>query len=708
MLTIKGRTTSENVVFEKKSLTRILKDTSLSYLTDINEYVPNTITTFDEILNIEDIDDKMFSDMFDIFKRFLNKKTSIVVECSGIIDVIITNIPSHSVMDRLKLTILPSMIPYTIQILGLTKAYEQLIVYEYIYMSEYHTLYKKLDIIVENDYDLLLTLLEDCSLDICTTSAEIDLDESKFEANNLSALEISQKAMINLRHKYYLEGHNIKIKYKMNLFNRFIELHEKWLTYDVGDLDQIDDKSISIADMLYSRNDVIPYMTPSDILKNLDINSANAKTPCLSIEEYCYLNNYYQEAPNKANSILQTLLFLLKTDSINSIRSATDYLRSDDDNIRTYESLDLVVRMMEDNNELLSLIPKRVQEKIVIIWLKMSSPTYTCFRYCCEYPYQYYNVAIDKSHGTDKQIQRKMIRKITLSDTIRDIISNMHITFDELGYILATDNLEMFELMCKHIEFRFIHQTFYKYLPPKILECIINRSCKAHNKARLVGSPKFTINMYDLVERTKEQLKYVLNMLNKSFDHESIIELVPINDRYEYIECLYIVMYWDYLTLLITNPERVLNIVTVLSSVRNIRDKLSSYHMDVIILKTVLDNIASELKKADNQLDDRLKTVQSINIQTSIQISLSKLIEHMSTDNDMLQSGPDFTEIHEELTKCKVKNLDYISKLKSLQDKIQNNTYVGNKVSNMHKYRGSPSHKIENSNDEEDDEEKDE
>jgi len=52
----------------------------------------------------------------------------------------------------------------------------------------------------------------------------------------------------------------------------------------------------------------------------------------------------------------------------------------------------------------------------------------------------------------------------------------------------------------------------------------------------------------------------------------------------------------------------------------------------------------------------------------SIKTSLTKLTEHMFNDNDMMISGPDFTEIAEELKRIGVANTEYLSSLKDIQD----------------------------------------
>ena len=673
MLTVRGKTLAEEIVVEKKQVGCILKDTVLSYLCDTNEYIPNTVITFVEILNNAGIlaacnesKTSTMSEMFNVFKNFLNKKTSCDSACSGIMDVIVNNVPSHSVIDRLRLEILPSMIPDIISMLDLSNIYEQLIVYEYIYMSECITLHKKLDIIVENNYDMLLTFLEDCSLEISTTSADVELDDELIENSLLTSVDLSKREMLKLRHKYYGEG----LELKLNLFNKFIVLHERWLTYNVDDLNEIDDKSITIADLVDS--DDLLDMKPIDILKY--INGSNDSSQRFSIEEYCHLNKHYQQTPEKVNIILKVLLPLLNVSTINRVRS-------NEENIKAYKSLDLFVRMMETDNKLVSLIPKNAQEKIVTMWLKMSSPEYKCFRYCREYPYQHYDTQIDKEHENN---HCRLIRKITLSDTIKNILLNTCITFDEFGYILSTDNLEMFEIMCKHMEFKSIHQTFYKYLPPKILGCVIDRSLRVNDTPRIKGSPKFTISMYDTVERSKEQINYSLNMLHKFFVDEPSIELVPITDRYEFVECLYIVMYWDYLTMLINNPAYIMNIVTVLASVKNIKEKLSTYYLDVVILKTVLDNALNNVN---------INTDYHTANHNFIETKLNKLITHMFSDTDMMMSGPDFAEITEELSQYGVKNTEYLSKLKTMQDKIQNKTLT--KKTSMFK-QSKPNQKYHN------------
>jgi len=603
MLTIKGRTLSDRIAVSKDSIKSLLNNTHLSYLYDINDLCPDSIITFEEILarakvlNTDTDDSTVVSEMMNVFKQFLAKKTVLQPNKKfgvGMIDISVENVPSCSIIDRLKINIIPSLIPKIITDLGLGSIYEQLIVYEYIYMSEKHTLHKKLDIIVENNYAALLSFLEDCSLEVCTTSAEYPF------------IDYSKSQMIELRHRYYnadcTDGGN-----RVEMFNRFIDHHANWLSYNVTDLNRIDDRSIRIAEMV-DHNDSTSLMS----------------LMCLSIDEFSHLNIRYQQNPQSTSTVLEVLLPQLDTGSFVNVRD-------DEGFIRLYDSLDLMMRLFEDDSDLISLIPKRTQQKIVTLWLKMSSPTYKCFRYCREYP------------------NMRGFRTIVLSKSIEHIISNMCVTFDEMGYILTMDNLEMFQIMCKNTEFRTIHPTFYRYLPPKILNWIIDRSIKINNVSKLKGSPKFSINMYDLFNRSKSEITQVLNILHDSFEKEPIIELVSINNRYEYVDCIYAVMYWDYLLMLINSPECIAHIATVLTSVSNIKSNLSNYYLDVVILMTVLDNV-------DN--------IDSCSIKTS----LTKLTEHMFNDNDMMISGPDFTEIAEELKRIGVANTEYLSSLKDIQD----------------------------------------
>lgn len=622
MLTIKGRTPSDRIIVPKDSIKSLLDNTHLSYLCDINDLCPDSIITFEEILVRAKVfdadiatDSIALSEMMNVFKQFLNKKTVLQSNKTygiGMIDTSVENVPSCSVIDKLRLTIIPSLIPKIISDLNLESVYEQLIVYEYIYMSECHTLHKKLDIIVENNYETLLSFLEDCSLEICTTSAELESTDTNIDTNK------SKFEMIKLRHRYY-DADRTDNGNRVAMFNRFIDLHTNWMSYDVKDLDRIDDRSIRIAEMV--DHSIIPNDSTSSMCFSLT---------CLSIDEFSHLNIQYQRNPESTIAVLKVLLPLLDVGSFVNVRD-------DEGFIRMYNSLDLMMRLFEDDNDLISLIPIRTQQKIVSLWLKMSSPTYKCFRYCRKYPNPY------------------SLRTITLSKSIEHIISNMCVTFDEMGYILATDNLVMFQIMCKNMEFKIIHPAFYRYLSPKILSWIIDRSIEINNTPKLKMIPKFSINMYDLINRSNDQITHVLNTLHDSFESEKepVIELVSINNRYEYVDCIYAVMYWDYLLMLINNPECVMNIVLVLTSVSksNIKTNLSNYYLDVVILMTVLDNIDSHI-------------IDLCNIKTS----LNKLTEHMFKDDDMMMLGPDFTEIIEELKRIGVTNTEYLLSLKNVQD----------------------------------------
>lgn len=640
MLTIKGSTQSDKIIIAKESIRKLLENTKLSYLSDINDLSSDSLITFEDILinaNVfqeNNMDPKTLSMNANIFKDFLNKKVTIPQMPSGLIDNMVENILSHSIIDKFRLLVFPSIIPNIIRDLELADIYEQLFVYEYIYMSENHTLHKKLDIIVENNYEFLLSMIEDCSLEISMTSTEAEsIDQSKEE-------------LLKLRHRYYDDIDNGK--HKITLFNRFVDLHANWLTYDIYDLNEMDDRSIRIADMIEGNdttNTIMPKLTETtstEILTYLSI--YNTHTPCISIEELCHLNRYYQTSPIVVGALLDVLLPLLK------ISTLADF-KNDDTDIRKYKSLDLIVRLMEDDDKVISILSKNTQERIVSRWLRMSSPTYHCFRHCKQYPYQHYDDAIDNSHA---QYHYNLIRKIKLSKTIKNIISNMCVTFDEMGYILATDNLEMFKIICKNLEFKIIQPIFYKYLPLNILSYIIDHSLKANNVSKLSVIPTFTLNIYDIIERSTDQIKHSLNLLHSYFDKEYNVEIISISDRYDYVDSLYIVMYLDYLAMLINNPKNILNFITILSSIKNIKTNLSNYYLDMVILKTVIDN--------NNIMCNDTNTISSL---ASL---LNGIIKQMSTDTVMINNGPNFTEIFNELIFYGIQNVDYLRELGDIQD----------------------------------------
>ena len=154
MLTIRqDKKSADKIVVNKESIKIFLAGTQLEILTQVNELNPNTIIDFSEFLDQicinQNIDQNISktkiadieSNNWHVFKEFMNKKTmfheSITVQkYDDSIDLISQYVPESMIMDRLRTDIINDHIPLIIKQMGLETIYEQLIFYEYIYISE--------------------------------------------------------------------------------------------------------------------------------------------------------------------------------------------------------------------------------------------------------------------------------------------------------------------------------------------------------------------------------------------------------------------------------------------------------------------------------------------------------------------------------------------------------------------------------------------
>lgn len=653
MLTIKReKKSAEKIVVDKESLKIFLSGTQLEFLTEANELNPNTITDFPEILEklgikVQDVGIDLAerskttkgyiprSDNWCVFKEFMNKKTMfhespVLQKYDDSIDLITQYVPESMIMDRLRTDVISNHIPQIIKQMGLEYIYEQLIFYEYIYKSENTSYVAKLRVMDENRYSLLMKLLENGDLDLCTTAKTDDDENDDYESSVRSEL-------MTLR---LLCNHD---KERVWLFKSFIETHSNWLGITVDELN-------NQCELIF-HDAVQQNFTRDQIGVMIATLPESIRSKGLSISHMCLLNALYQRYPLRVRTLVECLIPLLGS-------CITQLNKTYDEQILLYQGLDLIVRMMEDDVKCINLITKRQQAKIFSLWLRMSSPSYRCFSRSNPYPYYHYNGALDKAHITNSL---NRIRDICLSPMIRSALEDSFLTFTEMGYILSADRLDMFQIVCRNIDFKAIHAALFTYMSPRILEFVITKSQKT-NESPVIESPEsIQINVYDLVERNKNSLRDTFALFDKSFNPGNkkgiAIDYASIINRYDFVECAYIMMYWDYLNIFKNDPKLMATIVEMIANIDNVKYTLKDADLDMVLLKTVLDNCKGGMVDSRDECKIDL-------------VLFNKYVNSLKTKGDMFTTGPNFEEIHTELTRYGVKNLDFLNELCAIQKKI--------------------------------------
>lgn len=549
-----------------------------------------------------------------IFKNFMRLKISLTDTITNImknlnLDVIIKDIGSYSLIRNLRSTnLLP--VPDIIQLFGLTNMYEQLIIYEYIYMSSKLTLTEKMVILIMNDCDQLLELLEKNHLEVSINNNNIDID-------------IIVDESINLRHKIYNDDK------KLSLFNRFVTIHSNWLGISLDDIDDNDDRSIILANMTKSNTTYDNDSDPdSETLMRAShtLNIINKNIP-FKISELCHLNRLYK-ITNK-HMINSDRFNKILTNVINNLDNTTAKINMNDTKIyKLYLGADLIIQMMENNDDNIrrcNNLTKRRLEKIFSVWL-WAIPN------VISYITSYSIPNFDINH---------VLRKITLSPMILDILKNIKLTYYEMKYIYMADHDDMFKIICKDRPFNVINDAIHNYFPNKIFNHIseVRKTLKYVAEIHDLEFPNLiraniSLNVKNLVGRSNDELIDTLNKFNTTYTEEPIIELVDNNDDKRFIEHLYISKYWGYMNMIDTYPESVLCFLTILNWITN-KSNLKNYQLECVILKTVLEH-----PKYQHNIHNTYDMINSL---------MNQIMANIITDNNFITKGIDYNDIKDEL-----------------------------------------------------------
>jgi hypothetical protein len=100
-------------------------------------------------------------------------------------------------------------------------------------------------------------------------------------------------------------------------------------------------------------------------------------------------------------------------------------------------------------------------------------------------------------------------------------------------------------------------------------------------------------------------------------------------------------MYWDYLQIIKNNPIHIENLLSIIKNIKNCKDQIIGADIDMIILRTIFENYKnSYYYQCLNDYDESMKKKKNFFV-----------------------TGPDFSEIKDELVHYGIKNISYINSL---------------------------------------------
>ena len=312
----------------------------------------------------------------------------------------------------------------------------------------------------------------------------------------------------------------------------------------------------------------------------------------IKFHQLFHLNKLYESDHRYVEDVIQRLIPMIDwTITINVSLETQKQL---------YGALDLFVRLMECNSALLDSCNKK--SKIFVMWMNMSRISHR---------------ANPKDHS---------MREIKLSRTIYAVLSTVYVAFAEMGYVLVMDRLDMFKILTRNIVFDTIPDIIYTMMPPNILQYIVGTlSSTVRNLIE--------INIYDLQYRTPDDIRRAFNIVRSNTSTQSVDYIM---NQYNYIECPYQIMYWDYLHLFKTIPGFMETVLSIFQYI----DNLSNHFLDTVIIKIVLMNEYPQISTSD---------------------SIDRALDKLLSDPMAVERGPDFKEICDELLRFGIGDLSYLN-----------------------------------------------
>jgi hypothetical protein len=466
---------------QKISMLRLLvKNSKVEDITDFNELQDSLHHHWREILDSHEID--IDQSEWETMKKFFQGETvmdnSNIMEfrltgsCKAMFDSLYEDMDYEFYQMFRKDCILPN-IPKIIKDLDLQDAYEQLVFYEYIYSSSMYSLYHKLRWMVEHDYSVLVSLLNNHHLSVWDRRART---ETVGEYVVLAAEFLNQKADT-----------------RYNLFNTLLNLHSNMFEFDI--------------------NDVLHH--PAFNYDPLEDTLSTRPNYAHRIEDYLMLSTLYEQAGD------QRAFVNLLNDRIRMLGRRAIRLSEQDTQLETYAKfsiVNLLMRMVEDGN--LSWINLSAQQEadIIYAWLTNSSRVlansnlrYVRFNGCVS-PY----------------ILQCYTRELNI-ENIRESLRYVNMDFASMTYIYLKDNLEMFEIITRNCSFDEVNSSVITYYPASIINhIVVKKNISLLDFARSCIRYSVPVRLTEMcaieLSRVERYVDTILRYANKKIEFKPILK----------------------------------------------------------------------------------------------------------------------------------------------------------------------------------------
>jgi hypothetical protein len=650
MLVLRNKGKSFEV--EKKSVKTLLEGSSLESLSKTIDSTEITYVDIDEIFKYAKIEPKTFEDReiaWDVIVNLFDKKTvfhksKLISTYDSVIDSVVNQVSPYDVVRKLMIDIIPNNTPEIIKKLRLDEIYAQLIFYEYVYMSQNISLVDKLRMMVVNKFNKLTKMIDEGVIEICTNSAEKSNSKYISESESTDDENENENDFISLRNKCY--GSEMMIK----IFDSFIENHSEWIGIDLKSCMPSEISAIILVDDLLcseSKSDLDKKHTDQKINQKYSQKNnqkhSQKNNQKINLIDICHINKLYQSQPEIVTKKLINLIPEIDFSVIHKfVVSGKSASTIDDAYSMMFESIDFIVRLLENDEKSVKYISKKDLTKIFIKWLQCNGG----------------------------QIEQMKIRRrnLQLSDSIKNIMDGLNVTFSEISYVLSADRLDIFKSLTKTLGFRSINKVLYKYLSPKIITHVINTHLTNTMTKKINETLVLTINPFDLIERKPLEVSELLKMLNNVFSRPIMIEYDSVINKYKYTDNDYVLIYWEYVEMIKNNLELVETIVTILCSIDS-QKQLEGGCLDIVLLKTAIDNVLTKNNaENENQNEIQNESVEKESVEKESVMNESVVNESVVNKDIVNESVVNESVVNKDIVNESIVNKDIVN-----EDKKMNN-----------------------------------
>jgi hypothetical protein len=297
--------------------------------------------------------------------------------------------------------------------LGLSRIYEQIVYYEYIYRSPLYSMFNKIRWAVDNEYTQLIEMLDD---------------------SYFALYEDTDSVTGSVTEPYrslYVEYYSYENSYgghKTSDLRKLLTLHGIAVIDPMHTLDSAQSLINSIlTTCCFSNFGVIPLL-------------------------YRSLDMPYVCTPDTLILWKNTARYIMQLDKSDKDKPDLDGLYA------SYVMVDLFVQLMEnEQTDIMGAISLDLRSRLMYEWLRISA-----------YMLEHDDIQSFNSHP----VWRVYARRLELSPMIVEALQCVAADFAMLRYVYYMDHLQMFEILTRRCRFDFVDPSVVEYYPPQIVEYV--------------------------------------------------------------------------------------------------------------------------------------------------------------------------------------------------------------------------------------------